>query len=410
MASGYSETSTVELGEHDESEPLEVPESVVETIDARINTSATRLGYEFTSDGGVRLQSSSYVGLVSLPGELQVRIRPKAAGGNFLRLLLYAHGALTSTIDSTVEALEGDLFVDAIGALFLDRLQEVVQRGLGKEYLTNQGRENYLRGRLDIHRQLSRGAVAATKFDVEYEELTHDTIENQTVLYATHLLSRLVTDSTIQSELRQREQQLRREVSLRPISRAELDSIHLDRLTEYYDDVLRLATIVIQATFVDNLQAGTQETYGLLVNMNHVFERVVERAAEEAVTESSWRVEEQARIGGLVTGGTPTVNMYPDFVLRDETGDVRLVGDAKWKTGTPSQSDIYQMTSYQLADDVPGLLLYPSQNGTIETEYQIDDRLLLHLRELPTDYETTDVTSLSQELGDTLRTEFKILT
>ncbi len=410
MAPVHKDIKTIELSEYDQSDPLQLPEDTLDTIDTRINEPTTRLDYEYTDDGGVRLQTSSYVGLVSLPNGMQVRIRPKAAGGNFLRLLLYAHGETAATIDSTVQALEGDLFLNAIGALFLDRLQQVVQRGLGKDYRTKQAQENYLRGRLDIQRQLSRGNVAATTFEIEYEDLTHDTIENQTVLYATHLLSRLVADSTIQSALRQREQQLRQEVTLRPVQPAELEAIHLDRLTEYYDDVLRLATIVIQSTFVDNMQAGTQETYGLLVNMNRIFERVVERAAEDALSESSWQVEAQARLDGLVTGGPPAVNMYPDFVLRDQVGDVQLVGDAKWKTGTPSQSDIYQMTSYQLADDVPGLLLYPSQNSAVKTQYQIDDRLTLHLRELPTGQETNNFESFAQGLSDKLEAEITSLT
>ncbi|MFP8955054.1 McrC family protein [Natrialbaceae archaeon A-arb3/5] len=410
MASVHNDLETIELSEHDQSDPLELPGDVLDTIDTRINESTTRLGYEYTGEGTVRLKTSSYVGLVSLPNGMQVRIRPKAAGGNFVRLLLYAHGATAATVDSTVQALQGDLFLDAIAGLFLDRLQQVVQRGLSKDYRTKQAREKYLRGRLDIQRQLSRGNVTGTKFEIEYEDLTHDTIENQVVLYATHLLSRLVTDATLQSALRQREQQLRREVTLRPIRRAELDSIHLDRLTEYYDDVLRLATVVIQSTFVDNMQAGTQETYGLLVNMNRIFERVVERAAEDALSGSSWKVEEQAKIDGIVTGGTPTVTMYPDFVLRDQNNEVQLVGDAKWKTGNPSQSDIYQMTSYQLADDVPGLLLYPSQNGAIETEYQVDNRLSLHLRELPTGHEATDFDAFSERLSGALETEFTTLT
>ncbi len=402
----HNDVETIELTEYDRSEPLELSEDVLDTIDTRINESTTRIDYEYTDKGYVRLRTSSFVGLISLPNGTQVRIRPKAAGGNFLRLLLYAHGATEAMTDSTVQALEGNLFINAIGALYLDRLQQVVQRGLDKDYQTKQAREEYLRGRLDIHRQLSRGTMASTKFEIEYEDLTHDTIENQTVLYATHLLSRLVTDPTIQSTLRQREQQLRREITLRPIHPTELETIHLDRLTAYYDDILRLAMVVIRSTFVDNMQAGTQETYGLLVNMNRIFERVVERAAGDALADTLWQIEPQARIGGLVTGGTPTVNMHPDFVLRDENGDVRLVGDAKWKTGRPSQSDIYQMTSYQLADDVPGVLLYPSQNGTTETAYQVDDRLALHLRELPTGYDATDLKSFSQKLSGMLKTEF----
>lgn len=410
MVSARREIETIELGEHDESTPVDLSEEVLNTIETRINESKTRLDYEYTEDGKVRLQTSSYVGLVSLSNEMQVRIRPKAAGGNFLRLLLYAHGASATTIDSTVRALQGDLFLDAIGSLFLNRLEQVVSKGLDKDYRTKKERAEFLRGRLDLHRQLSRGNAATTTFEIEYDDLTHDTIENQTVLYATHLLTRLVTDSSVQSALRQREQQLRREVTLRPVRISELDAIHLDRLKAYYEDVLRLARVVIQSTFVDNLQSGTQETYGVLVNMNRIFERVVERAAEDAMSQHPWQVEEQARIGGLVTGGTPTVNMYPDFVLRDQEGNVRVVGDAKWKIGRPSQSDIYQMTSYQLADDVPGLLLYPSQNGTIETDYRIDDRLSLHLRELPTGLDTTDFEAFTQKLSEKFAAEIQALT
>jgi 5-methylcytosine-specific restriction enzyme subunit McrC len=187
-------------------------------------------------------------------------------------------------------------------------------------------------------------------------------------------------------------------VTLRPVHGAELEQIQLDRRHDHYEDILRLAKIIIQASFVDNLQGGTQETYGLLVNMNRVFEAVVERAATEAVTDSAWSVDFQSRINGLVTGGPPAVNMYPDFVIRDDDGQVRLVGDAKWKTGSPSQSDIYQMTSYQLVDDVPGLLLYPSQDGAMTTDYRVDDRFSLYLRELPTAHDVTD----SKSLGDVL--------
>jgi 5-methylcytosine-specific restriction enzyme subunit McrC len=410
MTSAIGDSETIVLEEYDQSKPLQLSESVLETIDNRINESTTRLDYAYTEEGKVRLRTSSYVGLVSLPNGMQVRIRPKAAGGNFLRLLLYAHGTTVTTLDSTVEALQGNLFLDAIGALFLERLQHVVKRGLDKDYLTKQARERYLRGRLDVHRQLSRGPVTATEFEVEYEDLTHDTIENQTVLYATHLLTRLVTERAVQSELRQREQQFRREVTLRPIESSELDTIQLDRLNTYYEDVLRLAKVIIESAFVDNLQAGTQESYGLLLNMNQIFEQVVERAAQDALSDSPWRVEDKAQIDGLVTGGTPRVRMYPDFVVRDECDDIQLVGDAKWKTGQPSQSDIYQMTSYQLADNVPGILLYPSQNDSVETAYQIDDRLTLNLRELPTGQDVTDFESFCRGLSDALQNEFDILT
>lgn len=406
MPSVSSIPRTIELDEHDRSAPLDLSEEVLETIDSRINDSTTRLDYEYTSEGDVRLKTSSYVGLVSLPGGKQVRIRPKAAGGNFLRLLLYAQGATTATIDSSVEALEGDLFLDAIGTLFLERLRHLIRQGLRKSYLQTRSREEYLRGRLDVQRQLSRGNPVATRFDVEYQELTHDIIENRAILYATHLLTSLVGERSLQNALRQREQQLRREIPLQPVRVEELDTVHLDRLSAHYENIIPLARLVIQSTFVDNLQSGTRETYGILLNMNDIFEAVVQRAATDALDDTSWSVQGQSQISGLVTGGTPHVRMYPDFVVRDDDGTVRLVGDAKWKTGRPRQADIYQMTSYQLADDVPGILVYPSQSESIETGYLVDDRLSLRVRELPTGVDATDFSSYTRGLSGALSEKF----
>ena len=80
--------------------------------------------------------------------------------------------------------------------------------------------------------------------------------------------------------------------------------------------------------------------------------------------------------------------------------------EAKWITGRLAQSDINQLASYQLGDDVPGLLCYPAQGGTIETEYRIDDRLPLHLRELPTDSVVAEFDSFTRGLSDALRREF----
>ncbi|PYZ03046.1 hypothetical protein C8039_12635 [Halogeometricum sp. wsp3] len=43
---------------------------------------------------------------------------------------------------------------------------------------------------------------------------------------------------------------------------------------------------------------------------------------------------------------------------------VIAVADAKWKTGGDSSGDVYQLTSYMLAEGVPGLLVYPQQDAT----------------------------------------------
>lgn len=400
----------IRLSEYDASQPLDLSEDVLSAIDAEINRTRTRLEYEFSADGRVRLRTSSYVGLVSLPDGVRVRIRPKAAGRNTLRLLRHAREGPLETIETTVNAERGEVFVDAIGTLFLDRVRSLLHRGIGKEYRRTESREPYLRGRLDVQRQLSRGSPVATRFDVEYSDLTRDTVANQAVLYAMHLLVRLVRSRSLQQSLRQYEQLFRKDVTLRPVRVDEIERLHLDRLQTHYADVLELAELVIRSVFVDDFRPGSRGTYGVLVNMNRVFESSVERAARDVVADTDWSVETQSRLRRLVTDGTPTIDMYPDFLLRGPNGRVRLVGDAKWKTGRVSQSDVYQLTSYQLADGVPGLLVYPAQDGAVETEYEVDGRHALRLSELPTDADVSSVEAFARELETALRAEFDDLT
>jgi 5-methylcytosine-specific restriction enzyme subunit McrC len=101
--------------------------------------------------------------------------------------------------------------------------------------------------------------------------------------------------------------------------------------------------------------------------------------------------------------------MRPDFILHDVNDEVLLVGDAKWKVGTPSQSDIYQLTAYQLADDVPGLLVYPGQDGTVATQYTVREQFPLQLIELPTDADTESYAEFTHLLEESLRSEISQL-
>lgn len=56
--------------------------------------------------------------------------------------------------------------------------------------------------------------------------------------------------------------------------------------------------------------------------------------------------------------------MQPDAVILDEEGYVIAVADAKWKTGGDSSGDVYQLTLYMLAEEVPELLVYSHRDAT----------------------------------------------
>lgn len=397
-----SSPETVTMEEWSSSPALSLSEDDLTFIRQRINEDSTRLGITHTESGKTVLESSRYVGVVSLPDGPPVEIQPKSAGENFLRLFQYANGLESHTVERRTEVRGGPQFLDAIAALYTDELATILQRGIATAYKRTEATEEYLKGQIDVQQQLQRQGLVAQRFECRYDDLTPDTTINQAILYAASVLKRLVTDKEIQRSLERQETRLRRAVSLTEVSPQQLADVEVTRLDEYYRDALRLAELVIRNTYVENIRHGARGSFGLLLNMDEIFEAVVERAIREAATKISasteLEVEGQANVNGLVTGGSPSVSMYPDFVVRDRSGTALVTGDAKWKTNQIRQSDIYQLTAYQLADRVPGTLVYPQQGGSVETEYVVQGKFPMVVHELPTAAPVSSFEELCREL------------
>jgi len=379
----------IQLGEYESSDPLDLSETAASMLENEVNSGedleGDRIKLHYNRGGKAILTATQYVGVVSLRDGPTIEVRPKAAGTNLLYLLQYAHDTTATTFESQAPYRAGQTFLDAFGALYEAELRRILDRGLYTDYRRTDATESHLRGRLDIHRQLQRQPPVPTAFECTYDELTHDILANRAILHATTVLLGTVSDRSITQSLRQHQQLLRRRVSLTPVTMQDLERIELNRLSDHYEDILRLTSLVVGNSFVSELEAGSSAAFAMLVNMNTVFENAVERACEETLSDrEDWRVELQDTSRDLITGGKHSVTLRPDVTIYDSEGTVRLVADAKWKNVRPKNDDFYQMTSYMLARDSPGLLLYPDCNGVNETQSTVADRFPLWLTELPT--------------------------
>ena len=175
---------------------------------------------------------------------------------------------------------------------------------------------SYLRGRVNVQRQLQRHGPMPTEFDCRYDELTADTIVNRAVLYATTLLMRFVRDRSLSQALKRHQHRLRRQMTLEAVRPIDLEGIELTRLSTHYTDLLRLTKLILRSVYIDELQAGPRASFALLVDMNRIFESVVERAMGALVAERpGWTSHTQASAQKLVTGGKRSITIRPDVTL-----------------------------------------------------------------------------------------------
>lgn len=400
----------IRLQEYESSDPLDLSDRAIRMIKSEVNDDAERIELSFDRQGRAILQATQYVGILSLPDGPTLQIQPKASQTNLFKLLQYAQGVRSETIEQETPIAAGRTFIEALAALFEAELDSVIRQGLHRDYRRVEQVKNELRGRLDVQKQIQRQGATPTQFECSYDELTYDTIPNQAALFAGTLLTRFVRDQTLEQSLQGHCHRLRQRVTLKPVRPVELDGIELTRLNDHYSDLIRLTKLILRSIYVREFTSGGQSSFAILIDMNQIFEQAVERAVNEVINSyDDWSVSAQTTTRNLVSDGKHSISIRPDILVRDENRTPILVGDAKWKLGRPPNSDFYQIVSYQFAHDVPGVLIYPEQHDEITSQYDVVDRYSLSVIELPTPRRTEPFAEYTERIHDEIESELSDL-
>ncbi len=377
-------SNPIKLGEHDTTDAFPMSDEDVEFLQS-LDADPRPIKLEFTHSGEVRLSAAQHVGVLTTPSGLQIEITPKETITNLLWALQFAFDVDAQTINAPTTLAPARTFIDALGALYASALEEVLSQGLHRDYVRQQETSQRVRGRINLTQQLQRSNPVPTDFEIEYDAHTADTVLNRGILTATRRLIALVDDVDIADRLDFQRNRLRKHVSETIVTATELEQVDLTRLNQHYETALSLARIVLTEDFFEDLSPGHRQSFGLFLNMNSVFEAMVERAFREASyrVEDGWHVEGQASIPNLIDG-PHAVSMTPDVVVSDSDKEYQLVADAKWKTGSTSSGDVYQLTSYILALDTPGFIVYPEQPSWSEAHSIVNEMHSLRSITLPT--------------------------
>ncbi len=347
----------------------------------------------------VVLQVVNFVGVLDTPCGTRIEILPKTSTEesdvNQLRRLLIKmlmtvnNMPMESFNQSDLKTSNRPLFEILIGQ-FLRAVSKLVKRGIRSDYSRVQKESTFLKGQLQVAKQLRQRPGKETFFHIEYDEFQTNRPEN-----------RLIHSAVLQVMKWSRlsvNQRLARELSfvfadIETSSNYELDLSRWrnDRSLVHYRPLKGWCELILRQESPLAL-AGKRSGISFLFPMEVLFERYVAKKLSRQLP-SGYRLKEQAQSKYLTCHkGNNWFQLRPDILII-EGKETIFVMDTKWKlinqkSSTSkdkyglSQSDFYQLYAYgkkYLDGHGDMFLIYPAWkkfNHEIEPFY-FDENLKL---------------------------------
>lgn len=311
--------------------------------------------WEFTPKG--------YIGYAPVTPDLTLVLQPKVGLGNVFGMLEYAYRLRSfSFLEGEVQVGSIDELFDRVAIVFAGRVSDRLRRGLHRNYVQDEDRLPYLRGRL-VAADAAR-APWKVSLPCVFDEHTVDIADNQILQWALDRISRsaAATDRS-RVPVRRALRGMRSMVQLVPFDGSDCIGRRYDRLNEDYHPMHALARF-----FLDHAgpvhEPGERSLQPFLVNMDRLFELFAAEWLRVHIP-PAWRRHLVAQ-EKYVIQAEGDVHFRIDLMLRDiASGAVSTVLDTKYKSvDYPSSDDIAQVVAYAEAQAcTDAVLVYPEAMG-----------------------------------------------
>lgn len=363
--------------------------------------------------GVLRLQATSFVGVIPLNDRVVVRVKPRVPIANLTRMVIATgHDVLPLSAfrdysgRGTADDWAMDLYADAL----LDYVDELRDSGLLRTYKRREGEGHFPHGRIDLARTVQRFAASGIPNKAAYSwfERSVDTPANRCVKAAMEVIHAHLSKAKARPRKGDRAKIARlagqllafEEVSDDPDYRF-LDDPQVSGLTPlpdpraYYRPVLDLSVLILRGVGIaldlggDDVQMGS-----LLIDTNKLFENFVRVSLAKHAAKHGWPVDV---LNGNTDGrvdlydvptpfpapfGVPLLALasrdpgkaQPDVVLRSVDGSFPLIAEVKNTVHgkhaevddvLPERSEVEQAVTYALRYGLGlTLLIHPWIKGT----------------------------------------------
>jgi 5-methylcytosine-specific restriction enzyme subunit McrC len=308
------------------------------------------------------LRLDNYVGVIETPCGTRIEILPKtsddgenpALARQVLRKMLTRclNVPTRETSPTDIQTFDAPL-TEWVIRQFLQALDALVKRGLRFDYRTVCEEQRFLRGKLDVSRQLRQSPSRNHLFQIEHDVFDADRSENRLLCSALDRVCRITHDASnwrLAHDLAAFLAEIPRSSSVS----TDLRRWRSDRLMAHYRPVRPWCALILSEQTPLSL-LGEWHGTSLLFPMEKVFERYVEVCLRKIIPRG---VELKSQASSKHLCGHKDQSWFqlrPDFVLMQ--GAQTWVLDTKWKLldealGSAkekyglSQSDFYQLFAY----------------------------------------------------------------
>lgn len=339
--------------------------------------------------GSLRLQATSYVGVIPINDRVVVRVKPRVPLANLTRMVVdTGHGltALTALREYSGQGTADDWAMNLYATALIDYVDGLLLEGIFRTYVRREDEGHFPHGRMEMSRTLQRFAARGVpnKASYSWHERTIDNPVNRCVksaMEAVYVYLANRTDAKDRTRLARLAGQLPAfdEVSDDPDLRYLDDpyvigSNPLPDSRSYYRPVLDLSRLIVRGVGIAlDLGGSDVEMGSLLIDTNSLFETFVRVSLAKHAAAQHWPV---SVLDGNGEGkvdlydipdvlpsplGTPMPALasydrgkaQPDIVFSPLDGQVSLIAEVKntdkGKTSRiPDRGEVEQAVTYAL--------------------------------------------------------------
>lgn len=318
------------------------------------------------------LIAQKWVGVVTLPN-YSIEILPKIfnekdsiqARDILIRMLLVAHSSTNVRQIPAALSFKKNSLIEILIETFLIELQNYVNSGLQHDYTRINKNIKKVKGKILFNAHINKNAWNPTYFFCRYSNYQKDVALNQFFKSCLFCMSTLTNDIHNKKKINEL---LSAFYHISDITREEALNLHI----EFTPINIRAKNCFMYGKmFLENIYAtihtGTNKTYSMLFDMNHLFETFIYRSLLFIYGN---RVAYQKKAGYVISRIADSkrfISMRPDLSIKHDNNTEYII-DTKWKIPNKfaKESDIYQMNAYSTSNRnvKKVILLYPYLEST----------------------------------------------